>query len=211
MNPIIRMMKRYIKTPLKYALPLLFIGSLVLVATTGCVTLGNAGVDVIINSKKVGNQLGSGDLISTPSPGHQYLIFNVTVKNLNKQDANIGNPNYFKLIMSDGFVYEYASSSHPLLDNAIQSASHTSPGDNVTGQIAFEIPHSATPSKLQYNDYSNKVMVKIDGVSLATGNSAGTLSDWRAYNLNNIQSDTGYALISSEDATIANHPVHMVV
>jgi hypothetical protein len=36
MNPIARMMKRYIKTPLKYALPLLFIGALVLVSTTGC-------------------------------------------------------------------------------------------------------------------------------------------------------------------------------
>jgi hypothetical protein len=31
MNPITRMMKRYIKTPLKYALPLLFIGALVFV------------------------------------------------------------------------------------------------------------------------------------------------------------------------------------
>jgi len=38
MNPIARMMKRYIKTPLKYALPLLFIGALVLVSTTGCVS-----------------------------------------------------------------------------------------------------------------------------------------------------------------------------
>jgi len=30
------MMKRYIKTPLKYALPLLFIGSLALVSISGC-------------------------------------------------------------------------------------------------------------------------------------------------------------------------------
>ncbi len=36
MNPIARMMKRYIKTPLKYALPLLFIGALVLVSVSGC-------------------------------------------------------------------------------------------------------------------------------------------------------------------------------
>jgi hypothetical protein len=36
MNPITRMMKRYIKTPLKYALPLLFIGALVLVSISGC-------------------------------------------------------------------------------------------------------------------------------------------------------------------------------
>lgn len=37
MNPIARMMKRYIKTPLKYALPLLCIGVLVLaVSMSGC-------------------------------------------------------------------------------------------------------------------------------------------------------------------------------
>jgi hypothetical protein len=38
MNPIVRMMKRYINMPLKYALPLLFICALVLSATTGCTT-----------------------------------------------------------------------------------------------------------------------------------------------------------------------------
>jgi len=37
MNPIVRMMKRYINMPLRYALPLLFISALVLSATTGCV------------------------------------------------------------------------------------------------------------------------------------------------------------------------------
>ena len=38
MNPIVRMLKRYIKTPLRYALPLLFIGALVLSSTTGCIS-----------------------------------------------------------------------------------------------------------------------------------------------------------------------------
>jgi hypothetical protein len=37
MNPIVKMTKRYLKMPLKYALPLLFIGALVLASTTGCV------------------------------------------------------------------------------------------------------------------------------------------------------------------------------
>src|SRR5665647_1950352 len=41
MNPIIRMMKRYIKMPLKYALPLLFIGALVLTCTAGCTSSTN--------------------------------------------------------------------------------------------------------------------------------------------------------------------------
>ncbi len=42
MNPITRMMKRYIKMPLKYALPLLFIGSLVLVSISGCTSPTNS-------------------------------------------------------------------------------------------------------------------------------------------------------------------------
>jgi hypothetical protein len=41
MNPIARMMKRYIKTPLKYALPLLFIGALALVSISGCTSSTN--------------------------------------------------------------------------------------------------------------------------------------------------------------------------
>jgi hypothetical protein len=36
------MMKRYIKTPLKYALPLLFIGSLALVSISGCTSSTNS-------------------------------------------------------------------------------------------------------------------------------------------------------------------------
>jgi len=41
MNPIVRMMKRYIKMPLKKALPLLFISALVLVSTAGCTSSTN--------------------------------------------------------------------------------------------------------------------------------------------------------------------------
>lgn len=44
MNPITRLMKRYvkIKTPLKYGLPLLFVGSLILVSISGCVSTPTA-------------------------------------------------------------------------------------------------------------------------------------------------------------------------
>jgi hypothetical protein len=38
MNSITRMMKWFIKTPLRYALPLLFIGANVLVTISGCVS-----------------------------------------------------------------------------------------------------------------------------------------------------------------------------
>jgi hypothetical protein len=47
MNPIARMMKRYIKLPLKYALPLLFISALLLSSTTGCAELVKDTLDAI--------------------------------------------------------------------------------------------------------------------------------------------------------------------
>jgi hypothetical protein len=51
----------------------------------------------------------------------------------------------------------------------------------------------------------------VDGVDVGTSESAGTLSDWTTSNLNTVQSNPDYALISSEDTTIANHPAHTVV
>jgi hypothetical protein len=39
------------------------------------------------------------------------------------------------------------------LEKEIKHVDHTTPGEKVTGQVAFEIPQSATPAKLVYNDY----------------------------------------------------------
>jgi len=47
MNPVARTMKQYIKTPLKYALPLLLIGALVLVSMSGC--LSRTGTSSSVN------------------------------------------------------------------------------------------------------------------------------------------------------------------
>ena len=120
MNPIARMMKRYINMPLKKALPLLFIGALVLVATTGCTTStttqnasgggsGNSGVAVAINSQQTASQIGSGYLTDAPKAGDVFLIYDVTVTNINQNNQDIGNPYYFKLSTAGGTVYEIAS------------------------------------------------------------------------------------------------------
>ena len=143
MNPIARMMKRYIKTPLKYALPLLFIGSLVLVATTGCVT-----------SNTTQNSSGGG----TGAVGVAVKVNYVT--NLNKNNFDIGDPYYFKLTTSDGTVYQYSSSSY-LGNNALNGVSHTNPGEKVTGQVAFEIPQNAKATTLVYDDYVNRVTTNL--------------------------------------------------
>ncbi|MEI7827932.1 MAG: DUF4352 domain-containing protein [Euryarchaeota archaeon] len=171
MNPITQMMKRYIKMPLKKAPPLLFIGALVLVATTGCTEntttqnqsgggSGNADVAVTINSQRTASQLGSGYLVSTPKPGNKYLIFDVTVTNVNEKSWDIGNPYYFKLSTAGGTVYEITASSF-LGDNALKSVSNTNPGEKVSGQIAFEIPQSAKATKLTYSDVFNEVVTNL--------------------------------------------------
>jgi hypothetical protein len=167
MNPIVRMMKRYINMPLKKALPLLFIGALVLVATTGCTQTttqnssgggsGSSGVAVTVNSQQTASQIGSGFAVSTPQAGNKYLIFSVAVKNLNQNDLYIGNPNYFKLTTADGTVYQYSSSSFDLA-KPLEGVSNTNAGEQVTGQIAFEIPQSATATTLTYSDGFNQVV-----------------------------------------------------
>ncbi|MGZ8880378.1 MAG: hypothetical protein ACXW1N_08705 [Halobacteriota archaeon] len=58
MNSIIKMMKRYINMPLKYALPLLFISSLVLASTTGCVSNTSTNQADITSYLKLGNTQG---------------------------------------------------------------------------------------------------------------------------------------------------------
>jgi hypothetical protein len=171
MNPIARMMKGFINMPLKKALPLLFIGALVLVATTGCTTntttqnssgggSGNAGVAVTVNSQQTASQIGSGYLVATPKAGDQYLIFSVTVTNLNQKNWDIGNPYYFKLTTAGGTVYEITSSSF-LGDKSLTSVSNTNPGEKVSGQIAFEIPQSAKATTLTYSDGINQVVTTL--------------------------------------------------
>ena len=115
MNPIVRMMKRYIKMPLKKALPLLFICSVVLVATCGCTSSttqnanssgssGNIGVKV--NSQQTVSQISSNlGSVSTPQPGNVFVVFNVTCTNNNQQNQALGDPLFFKLTCKGGSAY----------------------------------------------------------------------------------------------------------
>lgn len=111
-------------------------------------------VSLNINSVTTSNQLGSPPLGSTPSPGNKYVVIDVTVNNLNKNDLYIGNPLYFKLTTSDGTVYPYSPSSY-FLSNQLTGVSNTNPGDKVTGKIAFEVPQSVQATKLTYGDGFN--------------------------------------------------------
>jgi len=83
-----------------------------------------------------------------------YLVLDVTVTNQNRDRLYMGNPTYFKLTTSNGTVYSYATSTFDL-QNPINGVYGTNPGDKVTGNIAFEIPQSATATQLIYSDPLN--------------------------------------------------------
>jgi hypothetical protein len=166
MNPIARMMKRYIKMPLKKALPLLFIGALVLVATTGCTTQNttqssgggtgqSSGNPLSVSIVPMGTAMQVGEF-NTPKSGYQYVSYNVTVKNNNAPDQDM-NPLFFSLRTSDGKVFDPDSAMYDQSVNGFQSASNTQPGDHASGTIIFQIPTGATPSSITYYDYSHKI------------------------------------------------------
>ncbi len=166
MNPIARMMKRYIKTPLKYALPLLFIGALVLVATTGCTTqnttqsAGNSAGQsssnpLSVNVIPTGTSMQVGEF-NTPKAGYEYISYNVTVKNNNAPNQDV-NPLFFTLRTSDGKVYDIDTATYDSSVHDFKVVTNTQPGDVASGTIIFQIPTSATPASILYNDYTHKI------------------------------------------------------
>jgi hypothetical protein len=86
-------MKRYIKTPLKYALPLLFIGSLVLVSISGCTSSSNT------SSSGSGTTLAPDNLAGAIT--NQYTAANYTINTpftMTKQGDTIT----YKGVVTDG-------------------------------------------------------------------------------------------------------------
>jgi hypothetical protein len=86
MNPVARMMKRYIKMPLKYALPLLFIGALVLASTTGCVSSTNNNT-ITTTTNNTGSNIPHNETVDryiqsfrwALSTNHTLMVFEPTI------------------------------------------------------------------------------------------------------------------------------------
>lgn len=105
----------------------------------------NPAVALTVNSVTTYNKLSKDSFETTPAPGHNYIVIDLTLTNMNKNDLYMGNAGYFKLSTSDGTAYSYSSWTY-LLTNAIGAGVfHTNPGEKVTGQIAFEIPRVRKP------------------------------------------------------------------
>lgn len=178
MNPLIRIMKRYIKTPLKYALPLLFIGALVLVSMSGCLsrtstsslatatptapngTASNSRISLTASYQGV---YVSDNQFIQPKAGNKYVQIYVTVTNVNYPGETIGNQFYFKLFDSKNEGHNPTTASFG--EGGLQSISNSNPGQTTAGTLIFEISQSATPVSLIYNDFTNDLTVTLGNVA----------------------------------------------
>jgi len=155
-------MKRYIKMPLKYALPLLFIGALVLTSTTGCTTTQDASAMNVtaVKTVKVPQHWGSGLYAGeNPTPGNKFVGYNVTLKNVNAKDRSVGF-NFWELRDTSGGVYQYGGQTS--MTNITTFGSYrTEPGDIVSGTLIFEVPKNATLKSLTYNDGITKIVTNL--------------------------------------------------
>ena len=94
----------------------------------------------------------------TPKPGNQYVQFYVTVKNLNADGVLLGNA--FSFTLFDSANQGYSPATVTFMNNDyIKSVQNSHPGDTTAGTLVFEIKQGATPQKLIYSDFSNKVTV----------------------------------------------------
>lgn len=92
----------------------------------------------------------------TPKTGFEYVSYNATVTN-NKVPNLMISPSYFSLKTSDGKVYDTDSAMYDSSVNGFQLVSSSQPGDVVSGTIIFQIPTTATPASILYNDYSHMI------------------------------------------------------
>ncbi|MFZ0011726.1 MAG: hypothetical protein WAL97_07480 [Halobacteriota archaeon] len=163
MNPIARMVKRYIKTPLKYALPLLFIGSLALVSTTGCsapisVTPGHATVsnaptgagtnyDVSISAREV--PLTSNALVTPAPAGNKLVAIECSLK-----DNNVVNlfTVWREWTARDANGTLYQNDVNTVVISNGYPKTTIQPGDTARGYILYLIPSNAKIVSMRYTD-----------------------------------------------------------
>ena len=162
MNPITKMMKRYIKTPLKYALPLLFIGALALASTTGCITNTNNTTSSDSNKKDVSSGLVISAKAVSPSPqtmggltpksGNVYVVYNCTVKNTGAAGVDIA-AYYWHLKSSTG--YYDAIEKLPVVAPEFSNIQKSDVGDVGSGYVYFEVPSGSANGPWTSLRYTN--------------------------------------------------------
>lgn len=108
--------------------------------------ISNKKVSIKVNSVKEASSISdsTGYLKYTPDGGGKYIIVNITAKNVGNELYSFV-VNNFQAKSSDGKQY---SPSVLITGNNYLNSGSMNPGLSETGNIAFEVPKSVTPSTL---------------------------------------------------------------
>lgn len=92
-------------------------------------------------------------------------------QNINAKGTNndIGNPYSLRLRDAEGNLYFFDSYTFSLAEQHVNGQTlkglsvqtNTQPGDKFGGMVVFQIPSSATPKTLTYDDYVNKITINL--------------------------------------------------
>ena len=179
-------MRSYMKLKLITAIAVL----LLIVATSACVTstrneeqnqassttpsgtntpTGSATITVTATSLGASDSLTSS--YGTPTAaasGNKFVTYAMYFQNINAKGESMGNPTEVTLRDTQGNIYSYDSFGYSVKQQVagrtlegLTSQSNTQPGDKYSGIIVFQIPQSATPKSLTYDDYSNRITINL--------------------------------------------------
>jgi Domain of unknown function (DUF4352) len=101
--------------------------------------------------------------------GYKYVTYALYFENINAQNLQMGNPLFITLHDTKGNVYKHDPWTYIIAEQQVgkdtvgwlDSQMHTQPGDTLSGLIVFQIPQSATPKSLTYDDHTNKITINL--------------------------------------------------
>jgi hypothetical protein len=108
---------------------------------------------------------------TTPASGYKFVKYALHFQNINAKgtDADMGNPYSLRLRDTAGNIYSSDSYTFSLAKQQVSGKMlegltvqmATQPGDKYSGLVVFQIPTSATPKSLTYDDYTNRITINL--------------------------------------------------
>lgn len=119
----------------------------------------SASRDFVLNFTPMGEAMAIGTS-SSADAGNKYVLYDVALQNIAVNDLQL-NPLFFELRGSNGS--SYGIDLYATLDNSVKGfqVNTTQPGDIVQGTIIFQVPQSAQPVAIGYNDGVHNVTANL--------------------------------------------------
>jgi len=108
------------------------------------------------------------DIPTAAAPGNKFVTYAIYCQNINAKDILMGHPSFLKLRDTEGNIYSYDLSTFNVKQQVsgktlggLIAQTNTQPGDTNSGIIVFQIPQSATPKSLTYDDWTNRITITL--------------------------------------------------